>query len=188
MVDRRSMESTATLLNLVRKGDSDARERLFAAYLPILTRWAHGRLPGYARDVTETDDLVQETLVSAFKRINDFMPKREGAFLAYLRQILINEIRDEMKRASKNQAGDTLDEATPNRLPSTVERFVGRAQIERFDRALSLLPDQHREAVILRVEFGFSFKEIAAALDCPSEDAARMKVSRALVKLVEVIQ
>ena len=43
------LESTRTLLELTRGGDTDARERLFARYFPLLQAWAHGRLPRKAR-------------------------------------------------------------------------------------------------------------------------------------------
>lgn len=185
--ENRDLESTATLLRLVRAGDLDARERLFAAYLPILSRWAHGRLPSQARDLAETSDLVQVTLMAAFKRIGEFTPHGEGAFLAYLRRILLNEIKDEVKRKSRHPTGETLNEAVPNQVPSTVERVVGNDALQRFDQALERLSEQQRQAVILRLEFGFTFKEIASAMEFPSTDAARMAVSRALVRLAEVM-
>ena len=47
-------EPTLTLLQRLRAGDAAARERLVARYLPRLTRWAHGRLPTGARDLSDT--------------------------------------------------------------------------------------------------------------------------------------
>jgi DNA-directed RNA polymerase specialized sigma subunit, sigma24 homolog len=87
------IESTATLLGKVKNGDDDARNRLCALYLPMLQRWAHGRLPGYVRDVAETDDMVQSTLIKALHKLDDFQSQHEGAFLAYLRTTLLNQIR-----------------------------------------------------------------------------------------------
>jgi len=55
----RTLEATASLLQRVAEGDEMARERLCHHFMPILTRWAHGRLPDYARDLSETQDLVQ---------------------------------------------------------------------------------------------------------------------------------
>ena len=46
-----SADSTQQLLHRIRAGDDAARERLLARYLPMLRRWAHGRLPSYARDL-----------------------------------------------------------------------------------------------------------------------------------------
>src|SRR6476660_6142279 len=91
------LESTTTLLNRVREGDEAARERLLARYLPLLKRWAHGRLPRYARDLSETDGLVQVTWIRALSRAGEFESRREGAFLAYLWRILLNALRDEIR-------------------------------------------------------------------------------------------
>ena len=48
-----------------------------------------------------------------------------------------------------------------------------------------MLGERDREAVILRVEFGYSHEEIAEAIGSPSANAARMTVARALVRLAE---
>src|SRR6185436_19368854 len=57
------LDSTADLLEGIRGGDASATARLVKRYLPILRRWAHGRLPGKARDLADTDDLVQVALM-----------------------------------------------------------------------------------------------------------------------------
>src|SRR5215510_6261693 len=80
------VESTFVLLDLARAGDGRALDRLFTRYITPLRRFAHGRLPWSARDLLDTNDLVQETLLETFKRIEDFQPQREGALLAYLPQ------------------------------------------------------------------------------------------------------
>ena len=58
-----SVASTADLLQRARHGDTDALNELFSRYLPSLQRWARGRLPRWTRDVRDTDDVVQETLI-----------------------------------------------------------------------------------------------------------------------------
>src|SRR5262245_66348163 len=99
-----ALESTAALLALVRGGDAVARERLCARYLPMLTAWAHGRLPGHARALTDTDDLAQVVLMRALASIDRFEPRREGAFVAYLRRALLNAVRDEVRRAARERS------------------------------------------------------------------------------------
>jgi len=54
----RPLDSTAVLLERLRDGDSAARERLFARVLPLLTRWAHARLPARARDLAERNTVM----------------------------------------------------------------------------------------------------------------------------------
>src|SRR6187402_3279745 len=89
-------EPTVVLIERIRAGDDRARDVLFRRYLPVLRRWAHGRLPAHARDTNDTDDLVQVALVRALHRTSEFDAQESGSFLAYLRQILLNQIRDEL--------------------------------------------------------------------------------------------
>ena len=98
MAPEANLESTATLLTRVRAGDEDARERLVVRYLALMKRWAHGRVPARARRFADTDDLVQTTLLRALNAVPHFEPRREGAFLAYLRKILLNQLRTALQR------------------------------------------------------------------------------------------
>ncbi len=181
----RSLESTVVLLDRLRAGDESAREHLLARYLPILRRWAHGRLPARARDLSDTDDLVQVTLIRALSHLDRFEVRREGAFLAYLRTVLLNALRDELRRASRSPDHGVPLESVADLLPSPVEAAVGRETLEMYEEALSKLGEDQREAVILRVEFGYTYGEIADAMGKPSTNAARMVVVRALEKVVE---
>src|SRR5262249_3057994 len=94
-------DTTIELLTRVRAGDLSARDRLIARCLPSLRRWARGRLPTFARDVLDTDDLVQETVVAALGRLDRFEARREGALQAYLRQALANRIKDVIRYRSR---------------------------------------------------------------------------------------
>jgi RNA polymerase sigma-70 factor (ECF subfamily) len=182
------LESTATLLDLVRGGDSAARERLFGRFLPLLESWAHRRLPGYARGLAETDDLVQLALLRAFKNVESFQSRHEGAFLAFLRTTLMNEVRDELRRTKRAPSRVEMDVDHPDQSPSILEQTIGRERLDRYERALAtLLPEQH-QAVILRIEFDYSHQQIAAAMGKPSADAARKLVARALVVLAKAIE
>ena len=86
-------DATFRLLERARGGDQDALDQLFARYIPLLRRWASGRLPHWARDLTETADLVQDTVLAVFKKVEDFEPRGEGALQAYLRQALLAPFR-----------------------------------------------------------------------------------------------
>ncbi len=179
------LTSTAVLVERFRAGDEAARDELVGRTLPLLRRWAHGRLPGYARSTAETDDLVQVTLLRAIANLGDFEVRHEGAFLAYLRRIFLNTIRDEIRRYGRAPGFEAIPPALPADQPSVIEGVLGREKLERYEAALAALPEEHRQAVILRVEFGMSFEEVARALDRPSANAARMTVTRALARLAE---
>jgi len=181
--DPNRLDTTAVLLDRIRSGDETAREQLFARVLPALHRWAHRRLPMVARDLADTEDVVQVTVSRALARLEHFDRRGEGAFLGYLRQILLNVIRDEHRRAARHPRGRSLDETMADPAPSLLDRTIDRDTLGRYERALASLDEEAREAVLLRVEFGYSHQQIAAALGKPSADAARMTVARAMVEL-----
>jgi RNA polymerase sigma-70 factor (ECF subfamily) len=183
--DQPPSESTSVLLHRVRSGDEAARERLFARVLPALQRWAHRRLPAGARDLHDTDDLVQVSLARAFHRLDGFESRGQGAFLAYVRQILLNAIRDEIRRAVRLPGREELPEEVVDRGPSALETAVGRDTMESYEHALATLHPDHQEAVIMRIELDLSYQEIAEQLAMPSADAARKMIGRALLKLAE---
>src|SRR5213594_2685605 len=181
------LESTASLLARVRAGDSHARDHLLVRYVAILRRWAHGRLPRRARHLADTEDLVQTTLVQALDGVEKFEPRREGAFLAYLRTILLNEIRGALRRVDRAPRRGDLPPALADPRPSPLDEAIGADMVERYETALAALTEEQRHAVVLRVELGFSYGELAEALGSPSTDAARMLVARALVRLSEMM-
>jgi RNA polymerase sigma-70 factor (ECF subfamily) len=178
-------ESTFRLLDRARAGDQEALEQLFGRYLKPLQRWARGRLPGWARDLADTDDLVQDILLQTFKKIERFEPRRVGALQAYLRQAVLNRIRDELRRKRRQPEITELDALELDRAASQVEEAIGREAVDRYEHALTRLRPEEREAIIARVEMGYSYAELAEALGKPSADAARKAAERALVRLAE---
>jgi RNA polymerase sigma factor (sigma-70 family) len=179
------LASTQTLLFQYREGDARARDTLLERYLPVLQRWARGRLPARGRDLAETDDLVQMTFMRVLGRLESFDAQHPGAFLAYLRRILLNAVRDELSDAKSSPDKLELDEGLHSDGRSPVEMAVEADTLKRYENALACLPDLQQAAVILRVEFGMSFPEIATELGCASANAARMMVTRALTQLAE---
>lgn len=176
-------ETTFRLLERVRAGDQEALEALFARYLVPLRRWASGRLPQWARDMADTQDLVQDTLLQTFKRIEAFEPRREGALQAYLRQALMNRIRDELRRFERRGPTAAVDSQKEDDSPSPLEQAIGQEATERYEQALGRLRPEDREAIIARVEMGYSYDELAVALGSPTAGAARKCAERALVRL-----
>jgi RNA polymerase sigma-70 factor (ECF subfamily) len=183
--DVAAADRTLDLLARAREGDREALDLLFARHIPLLRRWASGRLPRWARDIADTVDLVQETAFQTFTHLETFEPRGDGALQAYLRQALVNRIRNELRRAAGRPPADGLDSAVPADDTSPYEAAIARETSERFEAGLAQLKPEERDAIITRVEFGMSYAEVAEALGKPSADAARMTVVRALVKLAK---
>lgn len=181
------VSSTADLLRRARAGDAEALNDLFRRHLPPLRRWARGRLPRWTRDLRDTEDLVQETLAQTLRRIDVFEPRHEGALQAYLRQALINRVRDEVRRLNRYPPAATLEESDRFADPaaSPLEEAIGKEALERYEAAMGRLKPEERDIIIARVEMQQSYQQIAATHGKSSPDAARMAVTRALVRLAE---
>ncbi len=173
-------EPTEQLLRRIRGGESAARQALYERCLPLLQRWAHGRLPKRARDIAETDDLVQVTLLRALNHLSEFETSGSGSFLAYLRHILLNEVRAEFR---KRQRGiEKIDIETlvlADESASVIEQLVGQERLRSYETALASLDRSDQELVVMRLEFGLAYQEIALEVGA-TPDAVRMRVTRAL--------
>jgi RNA polymerase sigma-70 factor (ECF subfamily) len=179
----RDSNSSVALLLRAQKGDEAARDELCARYLPRLRRWAHGRVPIGARDHLDTDDFVQETLVRSLRRLDHFTPQHDQAFWAYVCETMRNRLRDAVRDAARRPLGENLPESEPARMPSPLELAVGQQTLRRYESALQRLRESDRELIVARVELGLDYLEIAELLGRPSRTAARMAVSRALLRL-----
>jgi RNA polymerase sigma-70 factor (ECF subfamily) len=183
-----ALESTIELLARAKQGEERAVEQLFQRCLPSLRRWARGRLPYYARDLADTQDVVQEAILSTLHRLNSFESRHQGALQAYLRQAVVNRIRDEIRRVGRRPIPTELDDQQVDGAPSPLEHAIGREGLERYEAALQKLRPADREAIVARMELQQSYDEVAVALGKPNANAARVAVTRALAKLIDEME
>lgn len=182
-----SAEPTADLLVRIRAGDGAARDALYQRCLPLLRRWAHGRMPHYARGMSDTDDLVQVTLLRALNNLAAFESSGSGSFLAYLRQILLNEVRSEIRKHNVRGVAVPVDDlALGDAGDSVVENLVGHERLKSYEAALATLTRQQQEAIVMRIELGMSYQELALELG-GTPDSVRMLVARALRSMARQI-
>ena len=180
-----ALESTVELLARVRQGDRDALDRLITRCLPPLRRWARGRLPSAARGALDTQDLVQDTILNSLRRLDQFESRHEGALQAYLRQAVLNRIRDEARRFTRRPVATELSDSQPSEAASPLDIAIGRQGVARYEAALQRLRPVDREAIIGRLELQHDYQELATILGKPNANAARVAVTRALARLME---
>ncbi|HQX26032.1 MAG TPA: sigma-70 family RNA polymerase sigma factor, partial [Pseudomonadota bacterium] len=121
--------------------------------------------------------------------LEQFESRHEGALLAYLRTSLMNAIRQEIRRTTRHGgAHEPLPEDSVWPLDAELSKRLDTDRWLDYEQALARLSPEQREAVILRLEFGMGWAEIAAATERASADAARMLVSRALVELARELK
>jgi RNA polymerase sigma-70 factor (ECF subfamily) len=120
----------------------------------------------------EARDVAQETFLRAFRALKGF--KGQAKFSSWLYRITLNLCRDWIRREKRTpvaQAPEGVDiielagEGTP---AESIETLVGRKQLGRaVSKAMALLPEEQRTAIILKEYHGLTFQEIAELLDCP---------------------
>jgi RNA polymerase sigma factor (sigma-70 family) len=181
-------DTSVELLARVRQGDREALDRLLHRYVPALRRWASGRLPRWARDIAETEDLVQDTVLKSLRRLDSFEFRHDGALQAYLRHAVMNRIRDECRRVASRPHVDLIDDLTPDQGLSPLEAAIGKEGVAKYETALQSLRDEDRQAIVGRVEMGYSYQELAVMFGKPTADAARVSVSRALMRLADALR
>ena len=153
------------------------RDQLIAA-IPSLRAFAVS-LSGNA---TRADDLVQETLVKAWANHSSFEP---GTNLrAWLYTILRNEFYSQMRKKAREI--EDSDGALAARL-AVHPGQQGHMDMVDFRKALSLLPDDQREALVLVGATGLSYEEAAEVCGC-AVGTIKSRVSRARSRLAEVMQ
>jgi RNA polymerase sigma factor (sigma-70 family) len=111
-----------------------------------------------------------------------------GALLRYLRTAVLNQIRDEIRKAGRRPEFTELDEQLPALDRDPLEEVIGLQEVDRYNLALLQLPADQMEAFLMRIEMDFSYRGIADAMGRPSADAARMLVRRAIRAMAEALR
>jgi len=179
------LETTADLLERARRGDSLAIDELFSRSMPALRRWARGRLPAGARDLLQTEDLVQDAVHGVLRHLNTFEPRHPGALRCGSGSSPPRADTPGARRLATRPAVVELEDRHADDGRSPLEQAMDRDDLARYEAALARLRPLDREAVIARLEMQSSYDEIARSLGKPNANAARSLVVRALYKLYE---
>lgn len=184
-----SDDTTVELIVKAKKGDEIALGALIERALPALTRWAHGRLPGSARGRMDTSDLVQEAVMNAVRHIGAFEPRGVGAMQAYLRQSVMNRIRDEIRFVGRRGVSEELEDNVSSSDPSPLEQAITTETYERYREAVAALERRRdRQLVIARFDLQWTSQEVADYFQFRTVAAARMATNRAVEKLAALLK
>ena len=124
--------------------EQGARERTLARYRAILLKWATGRLPGWAREGADTNDLVQVVLLRAWHQMDRFADQPE-AFKPFLRRILQNEVIDRIRSAKRHPERVELSEDLRDKTPSALDVVIEEEFAETYRAMLAGLSPRRRE-------------------------------------------
>lgn len=183
---RSSLEGTTlSLLFKARNGDASAIGAICERYLPRLRRWAQGRIPAWARNGVDTEDIVQDALMKTMARIETFDPHHSASLQAYIHTALRNRITDLVREARQQREVLPVEERREDPAADPLAEAIGRERFARYTGALQRLGEEDRGLIIMRFEWGFSHQEIARETGRATPDGARMALRRALVRLGE---
>ena len=130
-------------------------------------------LYGYAlaltRDMTEAEDLVQDTYLRATSAAHrpDVDSNLKSWLFVIMRNAWLNELRHKNsgpKFVDIDASGPPVDHVHEN--PHVV--YLRKLEREQVQHAIESLPDAYREIIVLRDIEGFTYQEIATVLDCPA--------------------
>jgi len=194
--------AVSTLLDRARQGDAQALDQLFAMCRNYINIVARSQIEGWLRAKVDASDLVQQTLLEAYRDFPRFHGATEGEWLAWLRRILSHNAADFVRRyhkTDKRRAGrevaliDPGDSQAPDGLAnlaadgeSPSQALLRKERELQLADALARLAPDHCEVIVLRNLQRLPFDEVAQRMN-RSRPAAQMLWMRAMQKLQEAL-
>src|SRR5438445_7579661 len=124
------LDSSIDFLAKARSGDSEALNRLLERYLPRFQRWARRRMPAGIRSMSDTGDIVQESIINALRNVNAFELRTEGALQAYLRRSVNNRIIDQFRPHGRHPRREKIPDEVIAADTSPLEAAIGVEALE----------------------------------------------------------
>ncbi len=190
---------TCRYLEELRAGDARAFDRLFARHQSDLRTFVARRIDPRARARLDPSDVVQETQLEAYRRMDDYLRRRPMPFRVWLRRTAYERVL-KLRRHHLGAARRSVDRelGLPDRSSLLLARpFLDSAsspsrQLARRDlvacvrKALARLPEVDREVLLMRNVDELPFREIACMLDVEAA-AVRKRYGRALLRLRKLL-
>jgi RNA polymerase sigma-70 factor (ECF subfamily) len=167
------------LIRRAQLGDRDAFTVLIEHYWDRLYRWLYH----LTHHQQSAEDLAQETFLKAFAHLDSF--RRGTNFQAWLYRIAYNTFLNQRRNVTR-MTRQPFPETLPADVASPEELAISHETLQLLARAVGRLPSEFRAALLLRVEQGLSFREIADILET-TEQTARWRVFKARQKLLTVL-
>jgi RNA polymerase sigma-70 factor, ECF subfamily len=164
-------EIDQTLVERAQQGDKRAFDTLVSKYQRKLSRL----ISRFIRDAGEVEDVTQEAFIKAYRALPAF--RGDSAFYTWLYRIGINTAKNYL--VAQGRRAPTSTEFDASEAESMVEGeqlrdlntpesvIMSRQIVETVNSAMEELPDELRQAIVLRELEGMSYDDIAIAMNCP---------------------
>lgn len=184
------------------RGDANAVNELFTRYIPRLRRILNVKISASQRVRVDPDDVLQETLIVATRRLPQLELRSQASILQWLSKIADFEIKNRLEylRAERRNPekersialGDDSQEMSGLRLPSqdpTPSQFVARSELDQLidQQVQQLEPEDYREVILQRDYYGADWELIRSILGRPTTEAVQDLYGRAHKRLQERI-
>jgi RNA polymerase sigma-70 factor (ECF subfamily) len=185
---------TAALLEQVRLGHPQARERLLARHRDDIHRFVSLRFDPRLASRFDPSDVVQESLAEVDRRMDDFLSRKPMPFRLWLRKTAYERLLTLRRNQLRQRRSVLREQAWPDRSslllarpllkgePSPSQEAVAREVAEAVSLAVAGLSESDREVLLMRHVEELPYEEIACLLDIDAA-AARKRYGRALIRL-----
>lgn len=184
-------EADQLLVERVQQGDQQAFGLLVSKYQRRLARL----ISRLVRDPAEVEDVAQEAFIKAYRALPGF--RGESAFYTWLYRIGINTAKNYLAARGRRaptttefdtEEAETFDDGEQLRDQNTPERILMSKQIgATVNAAMEGLPEDLRQAIVLREIDGLSYEEIAQVMACPI-GTVRSRIFRAREAIAEKLR
>ncbi|MGD9634275.1 MAG: sigma-70 family RNA polymerase sigma factor [Pirellulales bacterium] len=197
MSESRRQPDPQQLLKRAIQGNDDSVGELLQFYRPYLALLARLKVDRLLQSKLSDSDLIQDTCLLAHRDFGDFRGTTEAEFTAWLREIMAhvsaNHARDHRRQRRDvrlerqlydllNQSSKMMERALANSDSSPSDRAIRRERAVLLAEALSQLPPDYSEVLVLRELEGKSLAEVAERMG-RSPNAIQKLWARALVEL-----
>lgn len=168
------IDPDSLLVDRVKRGDMHAFEMLVVKYQRRIQRL----VARMVRDPEQVEDIAQETFIRAYRALPQF--RGESAFYTWLYRIAVNTAKKtlmDMKRdpvmtesalASRGESNETSSLENELSSAETPEAVLASREIaQTVNAAIEALPEDLRQAIVLREIEGLAYEEIASVMNCP---------------------
>jgi RNA polymerase sigma-70 factor (ECF subfamily) len=178
-----SEPTDAALLAKLRDGQVLAGEILVQRYYTPLIRYLHRLTSSEA----VAEELLQQSWLSVLENVDRFDPAGGGGFKAWLFRIATNKANDYWRsRSREKNAKSGLRLVVDQEHPPADQRMEASEQELKLQWAISQLPDNQRQVLLLRYYSDLKFIEIAELIGCPLNTALG-RMHKAMLKLKELM-
>jgi len=166
------------------KAELDAEfSDLYRTHLRDVYSYAYYRVG----DHHDAEDLTEQTFLQAYRHFERAQRESRGRPLRPWLIRIAHNLAANLYRDRSRKPASPIDESTPMAALHTTEQLVeGREELGRVLEGVGRLPEDRREALIMRFALGMDNREIARALD-RSDGATKVLIHRAIKQLQELV-